>query len=186
MKATSLTETIENRKNKIVDELSTEYSLNRITIEEYERLIKYSQDIETEKELVIFEKIVKEHIAPVTQDSAPKNNKKELPAKIRQDCFTLLSSRKTTGPMSSGTFTTILGEHKLILTEDDLINDKTVLNVSVLLGEMIIQIPPNVSVINKTIPLLANVNSPDTGRNNPKKIVIKGSVLLGEIKFKIK
>jgi hypothetical protein len=53
-----ITKTIEDRKEKITEELSRQYSLNKISMEEYERLIEYSHKIETEKELMILEKIV--------------------------------------------------------------------------------------------------------------------------------
>ena len=59
-----LTAVVEERKDKLVEKLSTQYSLSQISMEEYERLVKYSQEIETEKELTIFEKIIEEHSLP--------------------------------------------------------------------------------------------------------------------------
>jgi len=53
-----ITVVFEERKNKIVKKMPTEYALNHMSLEEYERLIKYSSDIETERELQILEKII--------------------------------------------------------------------------------------------------------------------------------
>jgi hypothetical protein len=179
--------TVEERKEKLVEKLSTQYSLNHISMEEYERFIKYSQDIETEKELKIFEKIIKEHDAPEIKDSSKNDNKRTL-AGMNINNFTLLSSRKTTGPITGGNFVTILGDHKILIDEEDLIKDKTVLNVMVLLGDMVIHVPENVNVVVKAFPLLADIKVPDALNNKAcqKKLVIRGNVILGDIRVKVR
>jgi len=184
---TPVQNTVEERKDLLVEKLSTQYSLNRISMEEYERLIKYSQDIETEKELKIFEKIIKEHDAPEIREDSEKDDKRSF-SRMYHNNFTLLSSRKTTGPITGGNFVTILGDHKIIIDEEDLKKDKTVLNVMVLLGDMVIHVPENVSVIVKAFPLLADIKVPDSLINKAcqKKLVIKGNVLLGDIRVKIR
>jgi len=180
--------TVEERKEKLTEKLSTQYSLNVISLEEYERLIKYSQDIETEKELKIFEKIIKEHDLPETKINSLNDDNKKMYAKMRQNNLTVLSSRKTTGPIAGGNFTTILGEHKIIINEEDLVKDKTVLNVMVLLGDMVIYVPEDVNVINKTFPVLADIKIADNlhNKSSQKKLVIRGNVILGDIKIKVK
>ena len=56
----------------------------------------------------------------------------------------------------------------------------------VLLGDMVINVPENVNVIVKAIPVLADIKVSDSLKNksNQKKLIIKGNILLGEIKVK--
>jgi predicted membrane protein len=178
-----ITESLDERKSKIVEKLSSEYSLNHISLEEYERLIQYSHNIETEKEFRILEKIIEENKSTETAD-----NSKTVLNNIEREYFTLLSSRQTSGPITNGNFTTILGTHQIFLKEEDLINKETVFNVMVLLGEIVISVPDNVEVINNAIPLLANVSINESAgtREAGKKLIIKGNVVLGEIKIYIK
>ena len=179
---------VEERKDKLVEKLSTQYSLNQISMEEYERLIKYSQGIETEKELTIFEKIIEEHSLPEIKNDNLRDDNKKMSNKVPQEHFTLLSSKKTTGPLTRGNFTAILGEHKAVINGDDLINDRTVINVRVILGDIVIHVPENVCVINKVFPILADVSIANDLKNkgSQKKLIIKGNAILGEIKVKIR
>jgi len=186
--------TVEDRKDKIVDKLSTVYSLNRISMEEYERLIKYSQNIETEKELQIFEKIVSEYNVDqyeYVKTPEPQQETKEKISSIsnhKHEYTTILSSRKTSGPITSGNYVSILGDHKITITENDLVNDETVLNFSVILGDAVILVEDNISVINRVIPVLADVKIADNVGSKPgrKTLIITGNVILGDIKVKVR
>ena len=187
----SLAVTVEDRKNKLVEKLSTQYSLNRLSLEEYERLIHYSQGIETEKELQIFEKIVREYNIE-EQDTANANytrtNNRERIDNIPQNHFSILSSRKTSGAITSGNFMNILSDHKVIINEEDLINDETVLNFMVLLGSVAINVPEDVNVISEAVPILSDISVDDRIKNRSgfKRIRITGNVVLGDIKVKVK
>jgi len=177
---------VEDKKNELVEKLSTQYSLNRISLEEYERLVKYSQDIETDKELTIFEKIINEHDLAETKSTDTDDDIREYSDKDYQNNITILSSRKTSGTLAGGNFTTILGDHKIIINENDLIKDKTVLNIMVLLGDMKIQVPEDVNVIVKAFPLLSEIRVADSlhNKNSKKKLIIKGNVILGDVIIK--
>jgi len=183
--------TAEDRKNLLTEKLSTQYSLNRLSLEEYERLIHYSQGIETEKELQIFEKIVKEYNRE-EQGPANAHNAKSYGGdkvdNMPKNQFSILSSRKTSGALTSGNFMGILSDHKIIINEDDLINDETVLNFMVLLGSVVINVPEEVNVISEAIPILADISIDDRikDRGGHKRIKITGSVVLGDIKVKVK
>jgi len=180
--------TVEERKEKLVDKLSTQYSLNQISMEEYERLIKYSQNIETDKELIILEKLIEGHSNVETNDDYVETTEPDWNSdNFSLSNFTLLSSRKTTGAITSGNFTTILGEHRIIINEEDLLKEKTTLNLQVLLGNITIQIPDNVNIICRVIPILGEVSIPEKvkRRDYRKSIIITGNVLLGEVKVKI-
>jgi len=183
--------TVEDRKNILTEKLSTQYSLNRLSLEEYERLIHYSQGIETEKELQIFEKIVKEYNRE-EQYTANGNNTKsynrETVDNLPKNQFSILSSRKTTGALTSGNFMNILSDHKIIINEEDLINDETVLNFMVLLGSVVINVPEGVNVINEAVPIIGDVSVDDriNERGGIKRIKITGNVVLGDLKVKVK
>jgi len=176
--------TIDKRKEKITDKLSTEYSMNRISMDEYERLIKYSQNIETENELQILEKIAAEY--GMKENSTNENI--TIPDNNQKKHFTILSSKKTTGEITSGKYINILSTHKIIINEEDLVNDKTVLDCMSVLGDIILHIPENVNLINKATPILADVSIDSkvkTGGGG-KSVIITGKVILGDIRVKIK
>ena len=168
---------LDERKNKITERLSTVYSVNLISIEEYERLIEYSQKIETEKELSILEKIVEGYnVAEINSE------KKTIPDNIEKNFASILSSRKISGPMVDSIISNILGDIKITLTEEDLINKETTFNVSIILGSLKIIVPDSINVICNAIPLLGEV-SIKGNRNNAygKKLIIKGNIILGDI-----
>jgi len=184
--------TAEDRKEKLADKLSTQYSLNNISLDEYERLIKYSQNLETDKELAILEKIIDGYDRPAvnnySNESQPNFKSSYFSGDISpQNHFTLLSSRSTSGPLTMGNYVSILSNHKIIINEEDLINNETTLNFLVVLGEVVIYVPENVNVISRVIPLLSEVsiNNKVKNRGGRKDLVITGNVLLGEIKVKI-
>jgi len=182
--------TTEERKDKIVDKLSTQYSLNQISMEEYERLIKYSQNIETDKELQILEKIVSAYSAGNERDTKAETHQTDMHENTgflnsnSREHVILLSSRKTSGAITSGNFINILSDHKIIITEKDLLNKETVLNFVVLLGSVTIYIPDTVDVINKTISILSDVSISESNSGR-KKLILMGNVLLGDIKVKV-
>ena len=174
-------ETIEDKKNKIVEKLSSKYSLNHISLEEYERLIEYSHKIETDKELIILERIADGY------NFVDKNDdKKIIFDDIAKDHVTILASRKTSGPIVSGSIKNILGTHKMLINEEDLIEDETVLNFNVILGEVVIYVSDNVDVICRIIPILSDIKIKDKHRNKGgrKRIILEGRVILGDIKIK--
>jgi len=178
-----IVETLDERKDKITEKLSSEYSLNHISLEEYERLIEYSHKIETEQEFRILEKIIEESKSADTANYA-----RTAPSNIKKEYLTILSSRQTSGPITSGNFVNILGSHQIILKEEDLINRETVFNVTVVLGSIEISIPDNVEVISNAAPLLANVSINENARTGEavKKLIINGTVILGTIDVKRK
>ncbi|MDR0323246.1 MAG: cell wall-active antibiotics response protein [Treponema sp.] len=176
-------EVINERKNKLVEKLSSEYALNHISMEEYERLIEYSQKVETDKELKILEKLIDENTSVET------NTRREINiGNIEKNYFTFLSSRKTTGPIVSANISNVLGDHKIYLNEDDLIEDETTLNISSVLGSVVIYLPDNVEVVCRVIPILGDVTIKDQFRNkgSRKKLILNGSVILGDLKVKPK
>jgi len=190
--------TAEERKEKLTEKLSTQYSLNRISIDEYERLIKYSQNIETDKELTILEKLIEGYEAPRDNNSsynAGQDRRQDFYggssgsdySNSSQNHISILSSRNTTGQLTTGNFINILSSHKVTIFEEDLVNSETILNFIVILGDVEIRVPESVNVINRAIPVLAEIKIDDNVRNRGgrKDLIINGNVLLGDVKIKI-
>ena len=117
----------ETRKNQIIEKLSTYYSLNYMSLEEYERLIAYSNNIETDKELDILENIIegtRSQSGMKNDDSEPSYQSLEN----QREYYTILSSRKTSGSIlkkENVKLINILGEHQIILGDDDLVRRET-------------------------------------------------------------
>jgi hypothetical protein len=183
---TDITKTMEDRKEKITEELSRQYSLNKISLEEYERLIEYAHKIETQKELMILEKIANESSAT----SAYKNTGEEKlnNGRIKND-YTILSSRKTSGSMLNeinGKIVTILGDTHIIVNDEDLIKDETFIDVLAVLGEIVIHTSKNIAVINKAVPVLGGIFATGENKHNnqDKKLTITGKIILGNITIK--
>jgi predicted membrane protein len=179
--------TIEDKKEKLTEELSEQYSLNKISLEEYERLVEYAHKIETEKEFIILEKIINENKATTVYKNT---GKKEINSMrhIRNE-YTILSSRKTSGSILNeinGKIISILGDNHIIINDDDLINDETVINVIAILGDIVIHIPNNLAVINKAVPILGGIFGDEGNKNNGqcKRLIIEGEIILGNITIK--
>jgi predicted membrane protein len=177
-------QTKDDRKAVIIEKLSTAYSLNHVSLEEYERLVQYSHSIETDKELKTLEKIIDE-----SYPSAAESGETVISVNgSEKNYFTLLSSRKTPGSALNGnsaSFTCILGEHQINIDEDDLIKGETVLDVMVILGNIVVFVPENVNVICDVMPVLADISMKNNVKNKKgnKNLAIKGKVILGNIKI---
>ena len=61
MNLPALKEIVEERKEKAIENLSDSFAKNRLPLEEYERLVEYINKIESERELIVVEKIVAEY-----------------------------------------------------------------------------------------------------------------------------
>ncbi|MDR1443448.1 MAG: hypothetical protein LBI94_01075 [Treponema sp.] len=167
-------ETAEHKKEKLIEELSRQYSLDTISLDEYERLVDYAHKIETEKELTFFEKIVHE------------NSRKA--AGRRRNEYTILSSRKTTGLRLEEVkkIISILGDNHIIISGDDLTKAETVIHVFAVLGEIVIHVPAGISVVNRVMPVVGGVFGGGESGNSGggKKLIIEGEVILGNITVK--
>jgi hypothetical protein len=184
-----MNELSETRKEKLVEELSTQYSLGKISLEEYERLIDYSNKIETDRELIIFEKIIQENSAPESynDDTEYAHN-----PKTGKDDITVLSSRRTPGSVASsitGRIITILGDHHLCFDEGDLRKNETVLDILVVLGEIVVHVPEDVTVIVNAIPIISgvfgNMRKRKGARGSGKKLIINGHIVMGNVTVKV-
>jgi hypothetical protein len=196
MNIPALREIIEERKGKAVETLSASYAKNRLPLEEYERLVEYINKIESERDLVVVEKIVAEY--SVDKDTRPANDDEDdepdYPShhdhRNSLSNLTILSSRNFSGPVKSGSqYVSILGSGNIKIRKEDLNKRKVVLNVLSILGDSLILVEPGIRVTNRVIPILGSawidnkVNK--QSRSGDPELVISGTSLLGNITVKL-
>jgi len=192
----TLKELVEERKEKAIESLSTSYAKNRLPLEEYERLVEYINKIESERELIVVEKMVAEYGG---------SEKPVEPAAVYEDedelslfgynhssgsTLAILSTRIISGPLKSGSqFVNILGSYRIKIRKEDLSKRHNVLSVATILGDCVIYVESGIRVINRTFPILGSseidkkVNR--EAREGGPELVISGAVLLGDIKVKL-
>jgi hypothetical protein len=206
MKLPALKEIIEERKEKAIACLSDSFARNRLPLEEYERLVEYINKIESERELVVVEKIVAEHSGtPGRTESSRFSDGNETPVYDEDDDenepdyphpsrsssnVAILSSRTFSGPLKSGSeLVSILGSGYIKVRKADLAKRQTVLNVVSILGDIVIAVESGIQVNNKVMPVLGNssVNHKVTKQalQGDPELVISGVALLGSISVKL-
>jgi len=198
MNLPALKEIIEERKDKAVVNLSDSFAKNRLPLEEYERLVEYINKIESERELVVVEKIVAEYGGnnaqkPAAEDDDDDDDEDEPVHYRRQssrDNMTLLSSRTISGPLKSGSrFTSVLGSTEIKIRKEDLAKRSTVLNVVSVLGENVFFVEPGIRVINNVIPVLGGAwtdrKVTKQAEDGEPELVINGQALLGNVTVKL-
>ena len=191
MKLPALKEIIEERKGKAIESLSDSFAKNRLPLEEYERLVEYINKIESERELVLVEKIVAEHCQPETPVYDDDDDEPDYPSSSRSSSnVAILSSRTFSGPLKSGTeLISILGSGYIKVRKADLTKRQTVLNVVSILGDSTISVESGIRVKNKAISILggSSVNSKVSklAQQNEPELVISGIALLGSITVKL-
>jgi len=200
MKIPALREIIEERKEKAIEDLSASFAKNRLPLEEYERLVEYINKIESERELVVVEKMVAEYGAvseagteALKENSYDDDDEPDYYDENRSYSFgslSVLSARTYSGPVKSGTqFTSILGSGQIKIRKTDLSKRRTSLHVVSILGDNTIFVESGIKVINKTIPVLgsSSVNqkvNKHTQADGPE-LIISGLALLGDISVKL-
>ena len=201
MKLPALREIVEERKGKAIENLSDSYAKNRLPLEEYERLVEYINKIESERELVVVEKIVAEYgagddagshtgsDAALYDDDDEVDNYHQYQANLANN-LSVLSSRVFSGPVKSGSqFVSILGSGQIKIRKADLTRRRTVLNVVSILGDNTIFVESGIRVINKVIPILGNADvNQKVGkqtREGEPEIVVSGAAFLGNISVKL-
>ena len=193
MKLPALKEIIEERKGKAIESLSDSFAKNRLPLEEYERLVDYINKIESERELVLVEKLVAEHGGSETS-AYDEDDDEDEPENFRvsrsSSNVAILSSRNFAGPLKSGTeIVSILGSGHIKIRRADLSKKKTVLNVVSILGENVVSVESGIKVTNKVLPILADSSVSSKinkqAQQGDPELVIKGIALLGEFSVKL-
>ena len=198
MKLPALKEIVEERKGKAIEGLSESFARNKLPLEEYERLVEYINKIESERELIVVEKIVAEYGASETKPSPIEDNDDEEPDYYpRHENYppsgsnlTVLSSRTFSGPLKSGaSFVSILGSTHIKVRKADLRKRQTVLDVVAILGETVISVESGIRVSNRAIPILGGAwtdnKAEKQARNEDPELIISGAAILGNITVKL-
>ena len=204
MKLPALKEIIEERKQEAIESLSESFAKNRLPLEEYERLVEYIQKTESDRELIVVEKIVAEFRGSEESESPAKNNNKssrdietddddDYPQEghsSHSSNVTLLSSRKFTGPIKSGAqFVSILGTEQITIRKSDLKKHRTKLYVVSILGDSVIFVEPGIRVLYNVIPILGSADLSksveDQAEKGEAELIINGTALLGNISVKV-
>ena len=192
----ALREIIEERKEKAIESLSTSYAKNRLPLEEYERLVEYINKIESEREMVVVEKIVAEYDGYAggagSEASVSDDDEQDYYPQHHQSGsnMAVLSSRTFSGPLKSGSqFLSILGSGHIKVRKADLRKQPTVLNVASILGECVIFVEPGIRVINNTVPVLGGAWTDrkvgkEAGEGEPL-LIIAGTAILGNVTVKL-
>ena len=194
MNLPALKEIVEERKEKAIENLSTSFAKNRLPLEEYERLVEYISKIESERELIVVEKIVAEHgeKSEKTVDDYEEEDEDEPDHRrhLSRNNLTLLSSRTFTGPLKTGSqFISILGNTSIKIRKKHLKNRQTVLNVVSILSDHVIMVESGIRVINNVVPILGDAK---TNKKVDKEVqaegpelIISGTAFLGGISVKL-
>ena len=199
----ALKEIVEERKEKAIGKLSTSYAKNRLPLEEYERLVEYINKIESERELVVVEKIVAEYDGNEEKarpayagDDDDDDDDEGKPGyyqshwgKSTYNNMTILSSRTFQGPVTTGAqFMSLLGSGQVTVRKADLSQRRTVLQMVAILGDCTVFVEPGINVINKVIPVLGNADVHHKVRKMAEagapELIINGTALLGTISIK--
>ena len=194
MKLPALREIVEEKKEKAIESLSDSFAKNKLPLEEYERLVEYINKIESERELVVVEKIVAEYKgseAPKEAAYAEDYEPDYYPQQAQQSSnLTVLSTRTFSGSVESGAqFVSILGSEHIKIRKADLTRRQTVLNVVSILGDSVISVESGIRVSNRSIPILGSSwvdhkVDKQAGDGDPE-LIISGTALLGNITVKL-
>jgi hypothetical protein len=186
---------LEERKNKVIEELSEQFSQNELPMEEYERLVEYINKAETERELAIIEKIARENSiysgrTNNQQEEKSSGPRSEYNSNDDKTSAAILSTRRLSGEFFSGkshSLYSVLGEQIITIEDGDLPNGRTEITVFSLLGDTKISVPPNVRVKINAVPILgeAKVARNESGFSGyGPELIINGMAVLSSIKVK--
>jgi hypothetical protein len=199
MNLPALKEIVEERKEKAIEDLSVSFAKNRLPLEEYERLVEYVNKIESERELIVVEKIVAEYGAEPksgkSSEPEPSNDEDDADDEnvlqsSSSNNLTMLSSRTFSGHLKSGAqFVSVLGSARIKVRKRHLNKAQTVLNITSVLGDHVILVESGIRVTNKAVPVLGssttNKKVDKAALPDAPELVITGLALLGDISVKL-
>jgi hypothetical protein len=182
---------IQERKEKVIVSLSDSFAKNKLPLEEYERLAEYISKTESERELIVVEKIVAEYSdANSTKANGTKSDGMKSDSSSTSGTLNILSSRTYHGAVKSGAiYASILGDGNIRIQKADLKAEKTVLNIVSILGSNVISVEPGIKVKNNAMALLgsAEINRKVTKEEQDgwPELIIQGATILGSIEVKL-
>jgi hypothetical protein len=178
---------IHDERDKLTKKLSEQYSQNRITMDEYERILEYIHKVETRREITIIEKIIRENNAD--DHAEPEDGNYKIAASKSTGTHLSMFSWRTSNlkPMNGdgGNYISLFGANRILV--DNLPKGTTVLKVNSLFGLTEIVISQKVKIRNNTVSVFSGVFSPvEAGREGEElpELCIAGKVLFGNITIK--
>jgi hypothetical protein len=201
----ALREIVEERKGKAVETLSASYAKNKLPLEEYERLVEYINKIESERELIIIEKIVAEYNGSKTPsensaytDDEPASyddDDDDIPDYSRpynnlNTNLAFFSARTVSGPLKNGSqYLSIFGSQQIKIRKADIRQGRTFLDVVSLFGDNTILVEDGIQVVNKAIPIFGNSDLSrkinNQAHNGNRELIISGAAMFGNISVKL-
>jgi hypothetical protein len=182
----------EERKNRVIEALSAQFSHDILPLAEYERLLEYINKAESSRELSIIERIVDENLRYGGREPCRETAAAEGGGSTRFS-FALLASRETPGDcLRSGqsAFVSILGTNAIDVREGDLPPGRTEVDAVSILGETRITVPPGVAVTMKAFPVAgeARIGKGVETQRSPggAELVVTGIALLGNISVRLR
>jgi hypothetical protein len=203
METTPRTALIEDRKNRAIEALSTQFSKNVLPLEEYERLVEYINRAESERELAIIEKIVDEtalYAEPSSRryrddvDDIDDEPYRRAPFRGNEKIsFAIMSTVTTPGYRlreKDYTFVNFMGSNLIDIQEGDLPPGKTHIDAVAIMGETRITVPPDVAVTIEVVPIMgeAKIGRGVETQRQPgmPELVISGCALMGTVVVKLR
>jgi hypothetical protein len=199
-------ERVEVRKGQAIEALSDQYAKSAMPLEEYERMVEYINKVESDRELMIVERMIEE-TARYAETDKPRGRTEESPGAYPREYprehgrsyqellsqFTILSSRESRGDLIAGEKTslvTLLGSRIIRIEEGDLPPGPTVLDVVTILGSVEITVPPGVAVNMQAVAVLGDTHVGRTVNRSrlpgQPELVITGAALLGSIAVRLR
>jgi hypothetical protein len=184
----------EERKNRVIEALSAQFSHDILPLAEYERLLEYINKAESNRELSIIERIVDENLRYEGREREPyRETAAAEDGGSTHFSFALLASRETPGDrLRSGqsAFVSILGTNAIDVREGDLPPGRTEVDAVSILGETRITVPPGVAVTMKAFPVAGETRigkGVETQRSpGGAELVVTGIALLGNISVRLR
>jgi hypothetical protein len=175
---------IDEERDKLAKALSEQYSRNIISIEEYERILEYINKIETEKEINIIGKIIRESNIE-NNELITIQNDEMMTSKTKGKHLSVFSWRTTNVKSingNAGKFISLFGANRIIV--DNLPKGRTILNVNSVFGLTEIIVSKNVKITNKTAPVFSGIFLPnEINMENEElpELYIVGKAIFGNI-----
>lgn len=170
---------LNEEKDQLTLKLSEQYSQNIIGVEEYERVLEYLNKIETEKEIGVIRKIIRENDVKDIETTAPETPEKHL------SVFSWRSSNVKSLNGNGGKYTAVFGTSQIIA--DNLPKGRTVINVGSIFGLTEIIVSKNVKIVNKTVPVFSGIFAPNEADHEGgelPELYITGTAVFGNITIK--
>ena len=180
--------TIDEEKDRLIQRLSDQYAQNSIDLEEYERMLEYTNKIETRKEIDTVAALI-EKISQATGNELVEFAPNELTeTKSKGKHLTVFSWRTSTlKPVQGigGSYTSLFGTNRIVV--DRLPRGRTMMEVNSIFGLTEIIVPKGVRVTNAVTPIFSGIFAPSETEppSEGSELHITGKAIFGNITIRV-